>query len=266
MNLAHSGEACKSCVIGNKAEFQRFGLDTTGADAVVALAGNPNTGKTTLFNALTGLRMHVGNWPGKTVVRATGGFRVRQRKYKLVDLPGTYSLLSNSPDEEAARDFLLFGQPDVTVVVCDATALERNLSLVLQVLEITERVVIALNLMDEAKRRGIEVDDRSLARDLGVPVVATAARSNQGIGNLLETIDGVSQDKMGRRTVRHVRYGAEVERALEPLVKELTTSFPGLPNARWVALRLLEGDPSIVREVKEGTLGLASHGLEVAAS
>ena len=117
---------------------------------MIALAGNPNTGKSTLFNALTGLRQHTGNWPGKTVTRAEGGFSSTTRRYKLVDLPGTYSLLSASQDEEVARDFLLFGRPDCTVVVVDASALERNLNLVLQVLEITDRVVVAVNLMDEA--------------------------------------------------------------------------------------------------------------------
>ena len=116
-----------------------------------------NTGKSTVFNALTGLRQHTGNWPGKTVARAEGGFSYRDRRYRLVDLPGTYSLLSTSVDEEIARDFLLFGRPDVTVVVADATRLERNLNLVLQVLEITDRVVVAVNLMDEARRKGITV-------------------------------------------------------------------------------------------------------------
>ena len=138
-------------------------------DYIVALAGNPNTGKSTVFNALTGLRQHTGNWPGKTVTRAEGGFLFGEKRYKLVDLPGTYSLLSTSTDEEVARDFILFGQPSVTVVVVDATRLERNLNLALQVLEITDRVVIALNLIDEAKRNGISVDERRLSRDLGVP-------------------------------------------------------------------------------------------------
>ena len=124
-------------------------------DYVVALAGNPNTGKSTVFNALTGLRQHTGNWPGKTVTRAEGGFAYDGSRYKLVDLPGTYSLLATSFDEEIARDFILFGQPDVTVIVVDATRLERNLNLVLQVLEITDRVVVCLNLMDEAERHGL---------------------------------------------------------------------------------------------------------------
>jgi len=138
---------CESC----PAYAQQLGIDLTDWDYLIALAGNPNTGKSTLFNALTGLKQHVGNWPGKTVARAEGGFEFNGTRYKLVDLPGTYSLLSASEEEEIARDFILFGNPDVVVIVMDATAIERNLNLTLQILEITDRVVIALNLMDEAR-------------------------------------------------------------------------------------------------------------------
>src|SRR5690606_23689827 len=154
---------CETCAV--TAELERMGVNIGSFDRVVALAGNPNTGKSTLFNALTGLRQHTGNWPGKTVTRAEGGFEFNRVRYKLVDLPGTYSLLSASTDEEVARDFLLFGRPDATIVVTDATALERNLNLALQVLEITDRVVVAVNLLDEARRKGIEIDlDRKSTR------------------------------------------------------------------------------------------------------
>jgi ferrous iron transport protein B len=172
---------CATCPVHNAANLLKLGVDMKDWDYVVALAGNPNTGKSTVFNALTGLRQHTGNWPGKTVTRAEGGFEYADQRFKLVDLPGTYSLLSTSLDEEIARDFILFGQPDVTVVVVDATRLERNLNLVIQVLEITDRAVICLNLMDEAHRHGLEVDERRLSRDLGVPVVPTSARYGQGL-------------------------------------------------------------------------------------
>ena len=154
--------ACATCPVHNTGNLKRLGINMDKFDYVVALAGNPNTGKSTVFNNLTGLKQHTGNWPGKTVTRAEGGFEFNEKKYKLIDLPGTYSLLSTSTDEEIARDFILFGQPDVTIVVVDATRLERNLNLVLQVLEITDRAIVCLNLMDEARRRDIEVDDRAL--------------------------------------------------------------------------------------------------------
>ena len=176
--LTHAN--CEDCPVHNLGNLTKLGINMTQFDFVVALAGNPNTGKSTVFNALTGLRQHTGNWPGKTVTRAEGGFVYGDKRFKLVDLPGTYSLLSTSTDEEVARDFILFGQPDVTVIVVDATRLERNLNLVLQVLEITDRAVVCLNLMDEARRHGIAIDERRLAKDLGVPVVPAAARQEEG--------------------------------------------------------------------------------------
>ena len=176
-----SPENCATCPAHNVANLVKLGVDMENWDYVVALAGNPNTGKSTVFNALTGLRQHTGNWPGKTVARAEGGFSTAGNRFKLVDLPGTYSLLSSSLDEEIARNFILFGKPDVTVIIVDATRLERNLNLVLQILEITDRVVVCLNLMDEARRHGLAVDDRLLARDLGVPVVPTAARQDEAL-------------------------------------------------------------------------------------
>lgn len=262
--LKHStSTACGSCSACGPSLLRRHGVDISGFDFVVALAGNPNTGKSTIFNALTGLRQHVGNWPGKTVIRAEGAFRSGETKYKLVDLPGTYSLLSQSADEEVARDFILFGRPDVTVVVVDTTCLERNLNLVLQVLEITDRAVLALNLMDEAERNGLKVDDRALARDLGVPVVPLAARRGKGIRELVGVIDQVAKGELLLRPNRIDKLPDDLESAVQDLMAKIGAQFPDLPNARWIALRLLEGDPSIIREVEQGTLGESVHDMRI---
>lgn len=252
---AHPASACTTCPMYNGAQLTRLGINMTDWDFVVALAGNPNTGKSTVFNALTGLRQHTGNWPGKTVARAEGGYEYGGARYKLVDLPGTYSLLSTSLDEEVARDFLLFGRPDVTVVVVDATRLERNLNLVLQVLEITDRVVVCLNLMDEARRHGIMVDDRRLARDLGVLVVPTAARQREGLPELLQAMEAVATGQVQLRPNRVQSEPPALKLALGQLVTRLEAAYPQLPNARWVALRLLDGDERIIQALKQGELG-----------
>jgi ferrous iron transport protein B len=244
-------QGCDSCVA--HAELERMGVKLDRFDRVVALAGNPNTGKSTLFNLLTGLKQHTGNWPGKTVTRAEGGFEFNKVRYKLVDLPGTYSLLSASHDEEIARDFLLFGRPDVTVVVVDATSLERNLNLVLQVLEITGRVVVAVNLMDEAARKGIEVDLRSLSRDLGVPAIGIVARSGEGLHALLAAVDGVASGEITTQPLL-VSGTPEFQRAVSELVPLIEDAAPGVPNARWIAIRLLDGDAQVEGALTSGRL------------
>lgn len=246
----HNCEACPA-----HAHLAQMGLRIDRFDRVVALAGNPNTGKSTLFNAVTGLKQHTGNWPGKTVTRAEGGFEFNNVRYKLVDLPGTYSLLSASQDEEIARDFLLFGRPDCTIVVVDATALERNLNLVLQVLEITDRVVIAVNLMDEAKRKGIEVDVRTLARDLGVPAVPVVARTGEGLHALLTAVDGVVTGET-QTEPRRPQGTAGFNAAIAELVPLIEAVAPGVPNARWIAIRLLDGDRRVERALRSGELAL----------
>ena len=247
--------ACETCPVHHAGNLIKLGVNMSSWDYVVVLAGNPNTGKSTVFNSLTGLRQHTGNWPGKTVVRAEGGFAYQDQRFKLVDLPGTYSLLSTSTDEEVARDFILFGQPDVTVIVADATRLERNLNLVLQVLEITDRAVVCLNLLDEAKRNGLAVDDRRLARDLGVPVVPTVARSGDGIPLLTHTISQVANGQVACKPHRIQDESTTLRRTIGQLAGKVEAAFPGLPNAHWVALRLLEGDRRIVEAVRSGELG-----------
>jgi len=162
---------------------------------IIALAGNPNVGKSTLFNTLTGLRQHTGNWPGKTVAVARGEYTHRGRRFLLVDLPGTYSLNAHSAEEEIARDFLTGGQADATVVVCDATCLERSLMFALQVMEQVERVVLCVNLLDEARSHGIQVDLASLSRQLQVPVVGTCAGRGEGLEELMGEVEYVSHPK-----------------------------------------------------------------------
>ncbi|KAA3635170.1 MAG: iron transporter FeoB [Bacteroidetes bacterium] len=246
---------CENCPSHNVANLVKLGVIMDKFDYLIALAGNPNTGKSTVFNNLTGLRQHTGNWPGKTVTRAEGGFNYGENRYKIVDLPGTYSLLSTSTDEEVARDFILFGQPDVTVIVVDATRLERNLNLVLQILEITDRVVVCLNLMDEAKRHNIEIDVRSLSRELGVPVVPATARSNKGMDELLKNIADVAKGSFKPKPRRLKNHTKKLDLAIDQLSEMLLQHFPELPNVRWVALRMLEGDQSIIEAVKSGELG-----------
>ena len=246
---------CRGCSANRASNLVQLGITPGGWDYLVALAGNPNTGKTTVFNALTGLRQHTGNWPGKTVARAEGGYSHEGLKAKLVDLPGTYSLQAGSADEEVARDFILFGEPDVTIVVVDATRLERNLNLVLQVLEITDRVVVCLNLMDEARRHGIGVDPRRLEEELGVPVIATSARRKEGMPELIEAVHRVATGAVLPQPKRITRHPAPVEEAVAALQPSIEAAFPGVPNARWIALRLLNADERIETALREGEIG-----------
>lgn len=208
-------------------------------ERVVALAGNPNVGKSTLFNALTGMHQHTGNWPGKTVENARGRCSFKHREYNLIDLPGTYSLFSHSAEEEITRDFICFEQPDAVAVVCDATCLERNLNLVLQVLEVAPRAVVCLNLMDEAAKKRIQIDTNKLSERLGVPVISTIARKRRSVNNLLAALDTAET-----RTPYCIPYPAVVEEAIEQISGYLEAHAPELPNRRWLSLRLLDADPA----------------------
>ncbi|MBX3064937.1 MAG: 50S ribosome-binding GTPase [Anaerolineae bacterium] len=255
MTIIEAPDRCQSCPANTNRSLTRLGLVTEKWDYLVALAGNPNTGKSTIFNALTGLQQHTGNWAGKTVVRAEGSYQYDSKTYKIIDLPGIYSLLSANAEEQVARDFILFGRPAVTIVVTDAARLERNLNLALQILEITDQVVIALNLIDEAQRHGIEVDAHLLERKLGVPVVPTSARFGRGIPQLLAAVARVANKNYPLRPYQLTYRNKEMEKAVEAISGQVRKLYPTLPNARWVAMRLLDHDESILNAVQNGTLG-----------
>ncbi len=244
--------------LAHDTELVQLSSRTERFDHLVALAGNPNTGKSTVFNALTGLRQHTGNWPGKTVTRAEGYFAAGGTRFKLVDLPGTYSLQAASDDEQVARDMLLFGRPDVTVVVLDATRLERNLNLALQVLAITPRVVVCLNLMDEARRHGIGVDPVALAQALGVPVIAASARSGEGIEAVREAVRAMAAGETITTPYRVPRFDDTTEATIATVEEAVLSAYPELPNSRWVALRLLNADDRVEAAVQNGELAALS--------
>lgn len=215
-------------------------------DRVVALAGNPNVGKSTLFNALTGMNQHTGNWPGKTVTNAQGRCEQGGQGYILVDLPGTYSLMAHSAEEEVARNFICFGSPDAVAVVCDATALERNLNLVLQTMELTGRVVVCVNLMDEARRKGIRIDLKLLSERLGVPVVGTVARKKRSLNAFLSALEDAARREAPQPL--SIRYPQRIEQALAQLTPLLAPRCAQRLNPRWLALKLLEGDEALLEE------------------
>ena len=238
------------------------GLGAAGGDVALvkgspdqrtaALAGNPNVGKSTVFNALTKMRQHTGNWPGKTVSTAQGRCRRQGRDYVLVDLPGCYSLLSHSAEEEAARDFLCFGGADCAVVVCDASCLERNLNLALQVLELKPNALLCVNLLDEARRKGVAVDLPQLSRLLGVPVVGTAAREGQGLEELMDQVERLCAHPLPQRERPLVEYGPRLEELIQRLLPRAEQLAQGKVPARWLALRILDGGGSLDQALAQG--------------
>ncbi|MGL6107090.1 ferrous iron transport protein B [Romboutsia sp.] len=224
-----------------------FDIERKENQYIIALAGNPNTGKSTVFNTLTGLKQHTGNWPGKTVCSARGDFKYNNKDFALIDLPGTYSLFAASQEEIVARDFVCFGKPDAVIVVADATSLERNLNLVFQVMELTDKVVLCINLIDEAKKKGIFIDKNKLEKELGIPVVLTSARNNIGIDALLQTLDKVvSSNYLYNNKV--IKYNDEIENNLEKIESSLKLAIPYI-KSRWLGLRLIDGDNSIFQSM-----------------
>jgi ferrous iron transport protein B len=216
-----------------------------GKTIVVALAGAPNVGKSTVFNLLTGLSQHVGNWPGKTVEQKTGVLRCGNLTMNIVDLPGTYSLTANSVEEQIARDYLVKENPDVVVAVLNAASLERNLYLVAELIELSSRLIIALNMMDVAQQQGMKIDAKALADVLNIPVVPIVASKNQRLDELLATIEQEYSQPPGSRELKHIEYGSEVQKVIDHVEQLLDDSLTAPYPKHWTAMKLLEGDTQI---------------------
>ncbi len=232
--------------VGRHATDTAFSIQKhSPTDKVIALAGNPNVGKSTVFNGLTGMHQHTGNWPGKTVSNAQGYYETEAQRYILVDIPGTYSLMAHSAEEEVARDFICFGEPDAVIVVCDATCLERNLNLVLQTMEIADKVIVCVNLMDEAKRHNIHIDTKQLSKQLGIPVVGITARDKSDLQKLMQIAENILGDKPINFTVE---YPPKIEESIATIVPSLYERC-GKRRSRWLALKLLEDDTQLHSEI-----------------
>lgn len=233
---------------GANALDKTLNLTRNSNTKIIALGGNPNVGKSTIFNGLTGLNQHTGNWPGKTVTNATGSYTFKNFQFTLVDIPGTYSLMANSVEEEVARDFICFGNPDLTVIVLDATCLERNLNLVLQTTEITNNVLVCVNLMDEAKRKGISININKLSLLLGLPIVATSASKGEGLNDLMNSVHNITINKIINIPVK-IKYNQAIENSISIIQKVLKPLLNGKINSRWVSLKLLENDKSLIESI-----------------
>lgn len=213
-------------------------------EKIVALIGNPNVGKSTIFNAITKMNQHTGNWPGKTVENAFGEYSYNNKKYLMYDLPGTYSLISHSDEEEVARNFICFNKKDVTIVVCDAVCLERNLNLVLQICEMTDNVIVCVNLMDEALKKKIRIDLDKLSELLNVPVIGSSARSNIGLNKLLKTIEQTTYNRPYK-----IKYNDVIENAINMIYSNINDDIN--IDKRFLSIKLLDDDEIIINEIKK---------------
>lgn len=220
-------------------------------DYVIAIGGNPNVGKSTIFNSFTGMHQHTGNWPGKTVANASGTNTFKGKEFLFVDIPGTYSLMSNSEEEEIARNYICFGNPDATVIILDATCLERSLNLVFQTFEITSNVIVCVNLLDEAKKKGIHIDLKKLSEFLGVPVVGSIAKKKKTLTNLMETIYNVCTKKIIPNPNK-IKYLPCIEDSIGLISSELI-KYPNINSYlyKWISLKLLEDEKKILTTIEK---------------